>query len=104
MTTIGKAVRVTPEDDITIRLNSGQHFRVRASDARRLASGKERTTEIYHLSAPGQVGKLEMVKTDFYRLVSGNLVTYCHANRLNLLFRGLYYWAPISDWCREAGL
>lgn len=103
MTTIGKAVRVTPEDDITIRLNTGHHFRIRASDAARLAAGKERVTELYHLTNPGMVGKLEMVKTDFYRIVSGGIISYCHANRLNLLFRGLYHYAPVSDWCMEAG-
>lgn len=104
MTPVGRCVRLEPWHDVTIRLNDGSHFRIRDSDGRRLAAGRERSTELYRLTDNTQIGKLEMVRTDFYRIVSGNTVAYSHANRLNLLFRGLYEFAPVFNWCKEAGL
>ena len=101
---IGKAVRfLQPDtsDDIVVKVRD-RHFRIRESDARRLLRG-QRDADLYSLTGHTRQGSINLISTEFYRVKTNAQPAFIHRNRFDLVVREIYWWAPVLDWCREAG-
>lgn len=102
---IGKAapfVQSENPNDIVVKVRD-RHFRIRESDARRLLRG-QRDADLYSLTGHTRHGSINLISTEFYRVKTNNIFpAFLHRNRFELVVREIYWWAPVLDWCREAG-